>query len=69
VSLSLQRTFKYKGRIHSYLSAGCPAPAGFPGTTFSFAKASFGFEDGRILSGTLTRTCRARDENGRSSAP
>jgi hypothetical protein len=67
VSLSLKRTFKYRGRIHSYLSAGCPAPAGFPGTTFSFAKASFGFEDGRTLSGTLTRSCRAEDERAASA--
>ena len=57
VSLSLERQFEYKGRTRSYLSAGCPAPAGFPGTVFPFAKASFGFEDGRILSSTMTRSC------------
>jgi hypothetical protein len=61
VSLSLKRTFKYKGKTRSFLSAGCPAPAGFPGATFAFAKASFGFEDGRTLSGTLVRSCRARE--------
>jgi hypothetical protein len=60
ISLSLKRTFKYKGKTHSFLSAGCPAPAGFPGATFTFAKATFGFADGRVLSGTLTRSCRAR---------
>ncbi len=58
VSLNLQRTFTYKGERHSYLSAGCPAPQGFPGATFAFARASFGFEDGRTLSSTLTRSCR-----------
>jgi hypothetical protein len=57
VSLSLSHVFKYKGRTHSYLSAGCPAPKGFPGTIFAFAKATFGFEDGRTLSSTLTRSC------------
>jgi hypothetical protein len=60
VSLSLGRTFHYHGRTRSFLSAGCPAPAGFPGATFVFAKASFGFEDGRTLSSTLTRSCAAR---------
>jgi hypothetical protein len=60
VSLSLWRTFKYRGKSRSFLSAGCPAPAGFPGATFVFAKASFGFEDGRTLSSTLTRSCAAR---------
>jgi hypothetical protein len=58
VSLSLKRTFLFKGRTKSYLSAGCPAPAGFPGATFSFAKATFGFEDGRSLTSTMTRSCK-----------
>jgi hypothetical protein len=60
VSLSLKRTFRYRGRTHSFLSAGCPAPEGFPGATFSFARATFGFEDGRILTSTLTRSCGVR---------
>ena len=47
VSLTLQRSFSYRGRFHSYLSAGCPAPRGFPGATFAFARAVFGFGDGR----------------------
>jgi hypothetical protein len=60
VSLTLKRNFTYEGERHSYLSAGCPAPKGFPGASFSFAKASFGFEDGRTLSSTMTRDCKAR---------
>jgi hypothetical protein len=59
VSLTLQRSFSYQGQSHAYLSAGCPAPKGFPGATFSLARAAFGFEDGRVLSSTLTRSCRA----------
>jgi hypothetical protein len=57
VSLALKRTFSYKGEPRSYISAGCPAPKGFPGATFAFAKASFGFEDGRTLEATMTRSC------------
>jgi hypothetical protein len=57
VSLSLKRNFRYNGKDRSFLSAGCPAPKGFPGATFSLARASFGFEDGRTLSSTLTRSC------------
>jgi hypothetical protein len=60
ISLTLQRSFTYKGKRRSYLSAGCPAPKGFPGATFSFAKASFGFEDGRTLSSKLQRSCGVR---------
>jgi hypothetical protein len=62
VSLTLQRNFSYKGKRHSYLSAGCPAAPGFPGATFGFAKASFGFGDGKTLSSTLTRDCRVRGD-------
>jgi hypothetical protein len=58
VGLTLGRQFKYKGRTRSFISAGCHAPAGFPGATFTFARASFGFEDGRVLTSTLTRSCR-----------
>jgi hypothetical protein len=60
VSLTLQRRFSYRGKAHSYLSAGCPAPSGFPGATFSFARASFGFEGGPTLRSTLNRSCRAK---------
>jgi hypothetical protein len=60
VSLSLRRNFKYKGKPRSFISAGCPAAPGFPGATFPFAKASFGFEDGRTLASVLTRSCAAR---------
>lgn len=58
LSLSLQRTFTYKGKTRSFLSASCPAPKGFPGVSFNFAKASFGFEDGRTLSAVMTRSCK-----------
>lgn len=61
ISLSLFRRFTFQGREHSYLSAACPAPSGFPGAVFPFARTSMGFADGRKLSSTLTRTCRVRD--------
>jgi hypothetical protein len=61
VSLSLSRVFKYKGRTRSYLSAGCPAPKGFPGAVYDFAKATFGFEDGRSLGTTMTRSCGVQE--------
>ncbi len=57
VSLALKRTYKYKGKTKSFLSASCPAPAGFPAVNFAFARASFGFEDGRTLSTKMTRSC------------
>jgi hypothetical protein len=60
ISLSLSRTFTYKGKKRSYASAGCPAPKGLPGASFTFAKASYAFVGGKRLSSTLTRSCKAR---------
>lgn len=58
ISMTLHRRFSFRGRTHSYISAGCPAPAGFPGAVFPLARASFDFAGGRTLSATLTRSCR-----------
>lgn len=59
IFLRLQRTYVFRGKRHAYMSASCPAPAGFSSALFPFAKASMTFDDGRVLSSTLTRTCRA----------
>jgi hypothetical protein len=47
-------------RRRGFLSAGCPAPDGFPGAVFPFAKATYSFAGGPNVSSTLTRDCRAR---------
>jgi hypothetical protein len=60
IFLRLQRTYAFRGRTRSYLSAGCPAPKGFPLAIFPFARASMSFDDGRTLSATLIRTCKAK---------
>jgi hypothetical protein len=60
IDLTLSRSFTYKGKKRSYASAGCPAPRGFPGATFPFARATYAFVGGKKLSSTLTRSCKAR---------
>jgi hypothetical protein len=60
LQIALGRTFSFHGKRRSYLSAGCPALKGFPGASFPFAKASFGFGGEQTLSSTLTRSCGAR---------
>jgi hypothetical protein len=60
LDLTLGRSFTYKGKRRSYASASCPAPKGFPGATFPFAKASYAFAGGRAMHATLTRSCQAR---------
>jgi hypothetical protein len=59
LSMTLQRRYSYRGKARSYATAGCPAPKGFPGTVFPFARATFSFK-GSNLSSTLTRTCKTR---------
>jgi hypothetical protein len=44
----------------SFLAAACPAPKGFPGTTFPLLRTSFGFEGGPTLTSTLNRSCRVK---------
>ncbi len=59
LDLNLKRSYRWGGKARSYVVAGCPAPKGFPGAVFPFAKASFGFKKFTIGS-TITRTCKAR---------
>ena len=58
LQMTLGRTFTSHGKKRSYLSAACPAPQGFPGATFPFAKASFAFAGQMTLGSTLTRSCK-----------
>jgi hypothetical protein len=60
IHLDLHRTFKFRGEMRSYATASCPAPDGFPGATFTFAKATYTFAGGKKLSSLLSRSCRAR---------
>jgi hypothetical protein len=60
IQMRLFRRFAYEGATHSYVSAGCPAPEGFPGAVFTLARTTFTFSGHRSLSSTLTRSCRVR---------
>lgn len=58
--MNLHRSFSYRGQSRSYLSAGCPAPAGVSRAAFPLARTSFSFAGGPTLISVLNRTCRAR---------
>ena len=58
IDLRLNRRFSVRGERRSYLSAGCPAPAGFPGASFPLVRASFVFARGATLTSVLNRSCR-----------
>jgi len=59
-NLSLRRQYAFRGKRMSYASGSCPAPKGFPGAQFPFAKVKYEFADGRNLGATLVKECRVR---------
>ncbi|HEX3324524.1 MAG TPA: hypothetical protein VHR65_05230 [Solirubrobacterales bacterium] len=60
ISMKIGRTYRYHGVRHSFLSASCAAPAGFPGGVFQLARATFSFANGQRLTTGLLRDCRVR---------
>lgn len=58
--MHLRRVYTYRGERHSFVSAACAAPKGYPGALFPFARAHFGFADGRHVTSTLVRDCKVR---------
>ncbi len=60
IELTVGRSYDDGGTRRSFLSASCPAPAGFPGAIFPFARGSFHFAHGIEVVTTLTRDCRVR---------
>jgi hypothetical protein len=59
ISMTLDRRFSYRGRQRSFISAGCPAPAGFDIASFPLIRTSFGFAGGVDVTSTVNRVCRA----------
>lgn len=60
--MTLKRTFFYRGRKRSYLSASCAAPAGFPGAVYPLAKLTYDFDNGRSVTSTIIRSCSVQKE-------
>ena len=60
IELTLQRRYSLGGEQHSFISASCPAPAGFPGATYPLARVGFKFSEKLIIKTSLTRNCRTR---------
>jgi hypothetical protein len=60
-SLRLHRNYTVEGERRSYLSAGCPAPEGFPSVTFPLVRAAYSFVGEKTVSDTLVRTCHVGD--------
>lgn len=58
--MTLDRRYRYGGKMRSYVSAACAAPAGFRGASFPFARATYSFANGQKTTTSLTRTCLVR---------
>lgn len=56
--MTLGRTYTYRGKRRSYVSAACAAPAGFPGAIFPFAKATYEFSTGQSMTTKIARSCK-----------
>ena len=59
--MTLGRTYTHAGKTRSYVSASCAAPAGFPGALFPFAKASYEFSTGEVVTTKIMRHCKVSD--------
>lgn len=58
--MKLRRTYTWRGKRRSFISAGCAAPEGFPGAVYPFARSNFGFAGGKHVQTTLIRDCKVR---------
>lgn len=57
--IKIGRTFTYRGRSHSYLSASCPLPPRFTSGLISLASVTFGIANRPDINAEAVRTCRA----------
>lgn len=60
--MTLSRRYTYRGRSRSYISATCPIPPRFTAGFATVARAAYTLADGRRVSTTITRGCRAEKE-------
>lgn len=58
--MRLRRIYTYHGQQHSFITAACEAPPGFPGAVFPFARGSFEFGEGERVNTELVRNCKVR---------
>lgn len=60
IEMTMGRTYEYRGRRRSFLSASCAAPPGFASAAFTLARGTFAFSNGQRLTTTLARDCTVR---------
>lgn len=59
-NMVVERRYRFRGRVHSYLRASCPLPPRFTSGLLSLARATFSIEGGPDMNVETVRTCRAQ---------
>jgi hypothetical protein len=57
IKMTMRRKYRFRGQLHSYFDAGCPAPKGFRAAVFPLAFATFSFSGHQQLSATINQRC------------
>jgi len=57
IKMTMRRRYRYRGALHSYLNAGCPAPQGTRAAVFPFALATLDFSGDQQLRALVVRPC------------
>ncbi|HXR29760.1 MAG TPA: NHL repeat-containing protein [Solirubrobacterales bacterium] len=60
IEMKLKRTYGFKGKRRSFVSAGCPAPKGTGIASFELAQTRFSFNGGKEIESTVVGDCRVR---------
>ena len=58
--LALSRTYSFRGRTRSLLSASCPAPTGIFTAPYKLARGTFYLSGGRTRERVLSGACHVR---------
>lgn len=61
IKMTLGKTVRRNGRVHSFISAGCPAVRDARTAVFPLARADFRFAGGRKVSLNIPRPCGVRE--------
>jgi hypothetical protein len=56
--MTFRRRYRFRGRLRSFLSASCPAPAGIAEAPFRAARGTYYLAGGRVLTRVVAGSCR-----------
>ncbi len=59
-NMTFHRRYRYRGRLLSFLSASCPAPAGIGKAPFRAARGTYYLSGGTVLSRVVNGSCAVR---------